>query len=141
MISGRTVVLLVVASVLLLLWRLRPRPRKGIQPWQVRFRHPHKPSYSKTAYPDSMPQEDAETPMPSRNPLTKGRGDRRRGGHEMPKLQECVMPANRGKAVDAAVCFWRCSGFLSAQPSNQSTHIDCRAQPCLLNLRAFALGW
>ena len=63
MISVRTVVLLVVAGVLLLLWRLRPRPRKRIEPWQVPFKHPHKPSYSKTAYPDSVQREDAETPI------------------------------------------------------------------------------
>ncbi|MBC8217721.1 MAG: hypothetical protein H8E73_04595 [Planctomycetes bacterium] len=68
MISVRTVVLLAVAGVLLLLWRLRPRPRKNIQPWQVPFSRPHKPSYSKTAYPDSMQREDAETPMAEQGP-------------------------------------------------------------------------
>jgi len=72
MISVRTVVvLLVVAGVLLLLWRLRPRPRKGIQPWQVRFSHPHEPSYSKTAYPDNMQRENAETRAAGEKPPDK----------------------------------------------------------------------
>ncbi len=69
LISERTVlVLLVVTGVLLLVWRLRPRPGKNIQPWQFRFKHPHKPSYSKTAYPDGMQREDAETPIAEQEP-------------------------------------------------------------------------
>jgi hypothetical protein len=78
MISIRTVVFLVVAGVLLLLWRLRPRPRKDIQPWQVRFSHPHKPSYSKTAYPDAKPQEDARVPVAEKGPHGQRTAERKK---------------------------------------------------------------
>ena len=74
----RTVVMLLLPGVLLLLWRLRPRPRKDIQPWQVRFSRPHKPSYSKTAYPDGMPQEDASAPVAEKGPHSKRTAKRKK---------------------------------------------------------------